>query len=120
MTGSDGWRPRASMETLRLRADIVASIREFFMQRNVLEVETPSLSTTGCTDPNIEPVTARVQALGKGVHYLATSPEHAMKRLLAAGLGRHLRTAPGLSRRRTGTLPPTRVHAAGVVSGRMG
>ena len=75
------------METLRLRADIVASIREFFMRRNVLEVETPSLSTAGCTDPNIEPVTARVQALGKGVHYLATSPEHAMKRLLAAGSG---------------------------------
>ena len=87
MTGSDGWRPRASFETLRLRADIVASIREFFMQRKVLEVETPSLSTAGCTDPNIEPVTARVQALGKDVHYLATSPEHAMKRLLAAGSG---------------------------------
>ena len=75
------------METLRLRADIVASVREFFMQRKVLEVETPSLSTAGCTDPNIEPVTARVQALGKGVHYLATSPVHAMKRLLAAGSG---------------------------------
>ncbi len=87
MTGSDCWRPRASMETMRLRADLVASIREFFRQRNVLEVETPTLSTAGCTDPNIEPVTARVQALGKGVHYLATSPEHAMKRLLAAGSG---------------------------------
>ena len=75
------------METLRLRAKLVASIREFFRQRNVLEVETPSLSSAGCTDPNIEPVTARVQALGKGVQYLATSPEHAMKRLLAAGSG---------------------------------
>lgn len=87
MTGSDGWKPRASLETLRLRAGIVAAIREFFRQRNVLEVETPTLSSAGCTDPNIEPVTARVQALGKGVHYLATSPEHAMKRLLAAGSG---------------------------------
>ena len=87
MTDPGGWRPRASMQTLRLRADIVASVREFFKQRNVLEVETPSLSTAGCTDPNIEPVTARVQALGKAVHYLATSPEHAMKRLLAAGSG---------------------------------
>ncbi len=87
MTGSGGWRPRASMETLRLRADLLASIREFFMRRNVLEVETPTLSIAGCTDPNIEPVTARVQALGKGLHYLATSPEHAMKRLLAASSG---------------------------------
>ena len=75
------------METLRLRADLVASIREFFSRRNVLEVETPTLSSAGCTDPNIEPVTARVQALGRAVHYLATSPEHAMKRLLAAGSG---------------------------------
>lgn len=75
------------METMRLRAELVASIREFFSQRDVLEVETPSLSSVGCTDPNIEPVTARIQALGKGVHYLATSPEHAMKRLLAAGSG---------------------------------
>ena len=87
MTGSGGWRPRASMATLRLRADLLASIREFFMQRNVLEVETPTLSIAGCTDPNIEPVTARVQALGKDPYYLATSPEHAMKRLLAAGSG---------------------------------
>ena len=75
------------MQTVRLRAGIVASIREFFRQRNVLEVETPTLSTAGCTDPNIEPATARMQALGKGVLYLATSPEHAMKRLLAAGSG---------------------------------
>ena len=75
------------METIRLRAELVASIREFFRQRNVLEVETPTLSTAGCTDPNIDPVTTRIQALGKSVHYLATSPEHAMKRLLAAGSG---------------------------------
>ena len=87
MTGSGGWRPQASMETLRLRADLLATIREFFMRRNVLEVETPTLSIAGCTDPNIEAVTARVQALSKDVHYLATSPEHAMKRLLAAGSG---------------------------------
>ena len=75
------------METLRLRADLVASIREFFRQRNVLEVETPTLSTAGCTDPNLEPLTTRVAALGDRKHYLATSPEHAMKRLLAAGSG---------------------------------
>ena len=87
MTGPDGWKPRASMETLRLRAELVASIREFFRQRNVLEVETPTLSTTGCTDPNLDPLSTRVAALGDRNHYLATSPEHAMKRLLAAGSG---------------------------------
>ena len=75
------------METLRLRADLLASIRAFFAQRNVLEVETPALSTAGCTDPNLESVTARVRALGDRDHFLATSPEYAMKRLLAAGSG---------------------------------
>ena len=75
------------METLRLRADLLASIREFFARRNVLEVETPTLSTAGCTDPNLESLTTRVAALGGRNHYLATSPEHAMKRLLAAGSG---------------------------------
>ena len=82
-----GWRPRASMETLRLRADLIASVREFFTRRNVLEVETPTLSAAGSTDPNIEPVTARARVLGEEHQYLATSPEHAMKRLLAAGAG---------------------------------
>ncbi len=75
------------METLRLRADLLASIREFFRQRDVLEVETPALSIAGCTDPNLESLTARVAALGNRNHYLATSPEHPMKRLLAAGSG---------------------------------
>ena len=82
-----GWRPTASLETLRLRAGVVASIRAFFAQRDVLEVETPALSNAGCTDPNLESLTARVGALGNRKHYLATSPEHAMKRLLSAGSG---------------------------------
>ena len=75
------------MKTLRLRADLVASMREFFRQRNVLEVETPALSIAGCTDPNLEPLTTRAGGLGDRELYLATSPEHAMKRLLAAGSG---------------------------------
>ena len=87
MTRSTSWRPRASMETLRLRAALIASIREFFAQRNVLDVETPALSSAGSTDPNLEPVTAQVRALGDRPDYLATSPEYAMKRMLAAGSG---------------------------------
>lgn len=75
------------MTTLRLRADLVASMREFFRQRNVLEVETPALSIAGCTDPNLEPLTTRAGGLGDRGLYLAASPEHAMKRLLAAGSG---------------------------------
>jgi DNA ligase (NAD+) len=47
----------ASLESLRLRARLYASIREFFAERGVLEVETPILSAAGNTDPNISSFT---------------------------------------------------------------
>jgi elongation factor P--(R)-beta-lysine ligase len=50
-------------------------------------VETPALSSAGSTDPAIESVTASARSLGPAPHYLHTSPEFAMKRLLAAGSG---------------------------------
>jgi lysyl-tRNA synthetase class 2 len=46
----------------------------------VLEVETPVLSAAGNTDPNIRSLVTE-----DGRRYLRTSPEYAMKRLLAAG-----------------------------------
>jgi lysyl-tRNA synthetase class 2 len=48
-----------------------------------MEVETPTLSSAGNSDPNIQIMTVE----GRTVRYLRTSPEYAMKRLLAAGLG---------------------------------
>ena len=77
----------ASHDTLRLRAEILASIRKFFAARGVLEVETPALSSAGVTDPALENVKALVRSLGVPPQYLHTSPEFAMKRLLAAGSG---------------------------------
>ncbi len=77
----------ASFETLRQRAAMLAAIRSFFATRGVLEVETPALSPAGVTDPAIESVIAEVRSLGPGQQYLHTSPEFAMKRLLAAGSG---------------------------------
>jgi lysyl-tRNA synthetase class 2 len=77
----------ASHDTLRRRAAIVASIRQFFAERGVLEVETPALSSAGVTDPALENVVAQVRSLGARPQYLHTSPEFAMKRLLAAGSG---------------------------------
>jgi len=81
------WRPTASIATLRLRARILARLREFFAERDVLEVETPSLSAAAVTDPALQSVVATVEALGSARMYLQTSPEFAMKRLLAAGSG---------------------------------
>lgn len=69
-------------QELKLRATILAKIREFFLTRNVLEVETPLLYPSSATDPYIESfsTTYRNQTL-----YLQTSPEFPMKRMLCAG-----------------------------------
>lgn len=79
----DEWRPGASRHALEARARLLARIRDFFAQRGVLEVETPILSAAGNSDPNIRSI-----ATGDTPpRYLRTSPEYAMKRLLAARVG---------------------------------
>jgi lysyl-tRNA synthetase class 2 len=75
---------------LRLRARLNAMIRAFFVERGVLEVETPILSAAGNTEPNIEGFTTRFTGhvdAGSRERYLRTSPEYPLKRLLAEGLG---------------------------------
>jgi elongation factor P--(R)-beta-lysine ligase len=64
---------------------MLSRVRQFFGERDVLEVETPALSKAGVTDLHLESVSAKLRSLG--VCYLHTSPEYAMKRLLAAGSG---------------------------------
>lgn len=84
------WQPTASIKTLRQRAEIISRIRAFFAERSVLEVETPLLSHATVTDPHIMSIAAPFKEMGstKGeMCYLQTSPEYAMKRLLAAGAG---------------------------------
>ncbi len=84
---SNSWRPSASTETLRLRAELLAKIRQFCADRDLLEVETPALSTAGVPDATLEHMTVQTAGLGAEAHYLQTSPEVAMKRLLAADTG---------------------------------
>jgi len=79
-----GWRPDASLATLRLRAQWLKQIRVFFEAHRVLEVETPILSPASVPDPNIESLQTRVNQRPR---YLQTSPELYMKRLLAADSG---------------------------------
>jgi lysyl-tRNA synthetase class 2 len=65
---------------------MMAAAREFFAKRGVLEVETPILSSAAVTDPQIESLATRVAGMASPF-FLCTSPEYAMKRLLAAGCG---------------------------------
>lgn len=79
-----------SRAALELRANLYALIRRFFAERGVLEVETPILSAAGNTEPNIESFSTMFGgpvAAGPRERWLRTSPEHALKRLLAAGVG---------------------------------
>jgi len=80
------WRPSASLETLRLRARLLAQTRAFFHARDVWEVETPLLSQAATPDPHIHSFVVSTPA-GLKPRYLHSSPEFPMKRLLAAGSG---------------------------------
>jgi len=82
------WQPTCSMDMLRLRAQILDEIRRFFSARTVLEVETPILGHSSGTDPQLDFFTTEygTPPLQRTL-FLQTSPEFAMKRLLAAGSG---------------------------------
>jgi len=84
------WRPTASIGALRTRAEVLAKIRVFFAERGVLEVETPLLGSAPVTDLHLSALSTRYRGPGcdEGRRlWLQTSPEFAMKRLLAAGSG---------------------------------
>jgi lysyl-tRNA synthetase class 2 len=79
--GRTDWRPGASRHAVEARAILLCKIRTFFSDRKVLEVETPLLSRAGNSDPNIQSFSTD----SSPKRFLRTSPEYAMKRLLAAG-----------------------------------
>ncbi len=84
------WKPSASIEHLKLRAETLRQVRSFFDECGVLEVQTPVLGRAGSTDAYLSSMQSHCS--GGGVSepldlYLQTSPEFHMKRLLAAGSG---------------------------------
>lgn len=82
------FKPTCDLQALKARAKLYQQIRQFFEQRDVLEVETPILSQAGVTDVHLASIQAHRHLQGKKLtHYLQTSPEFAMKRLLASGSG---------------------------------
>jgi lysyl-tRNA synthetase class 2 len=116
------FRPTATWENLKLRAEILRKVRSFFAGQGFLEVETPILSVDTVVDRHLEPFFTQITPLrvqrsdqggGQRVRsekqgseirgqrsesgiphsafciphslFLQTSPEFAMKRLLASG-----------------------------------
>lgn len=85
------WKPTATTDALLRRSEIVWQLREFFHSRGFAEVHTPIISHDTVVDLNIEPVRISGRSLdchgaGNEDLFLQTSPEFAMKRLLAAGM----------------------------------
>ena len=78
------WEPSAGIDELRARAALLAGVRAFLSSRGVLEVDSPLLGRFAITDPNIELFEV---ATPDGTRFLQSSPEYAMKRLLASGSG---------------------------------
>jgi len=69
-----------SHERIKLRAEALETARTFFRQRDVLEVDCPALVKRAPLDANIDAISA-------DGGFLHTSPEYAMKKLLASGSG---------------------------------
>lgn len=83
------WRPAATLDTLRRRAELSAAVRTFFAGRGALEVETPMLAAATTPESHLVSFEARdpTDPEAAAPRYLQTSPELHMKRLLAAGSG---------------------------------
>lgn len=80
------WQPNSSIGVLKRRAQLFADIRRYFESQGVLEVHTPTLAPYTVTCPNTEAVSVNLEGFSTPP-FLQTSPEYALKRLIAAGVG---------------------------------
>lgn len=95
------WKPSADIATLKKRAQVLKALRAFFDARDVVEVQTPLMSSSAATDVHLDSFSVLDDRLDERAderqaegskranqkHYLLTSPELPIKRLLCAGMG---------------------------------
>ncbi len=88
------WRPdrlaerRAKLET---RGRVLQAVRDFFAEAGFAEVDTPALQVSPGLEPHLKAFATVLHDPNDGAarpFYLHTSPEFAMKKLLAGGLPR--------------------------------
>lgn len=92
---AEEWRPSATLETLRRRAELVERTRAFFRAREVLEVDVPCVQGGANLDHGVTPYRVDTE---DGPRWLPTSPEHPLKRLVCAGSGAVWALAPAFRR----------------------
>jgi len=73
---------------VKIRSEVVAAVRDFFVGNGFQEVETPTLARTPAHERHILPFQTEARGANQGERFLVASPEHHMKRLLARGLER--------------------------------
>jgi lysyl-tRNA synthetase class 2 len=78
---------RLKRRNLEIRAQVLKAIRDFFAERDFLEVETPSLNQGCGQEANIQLFRTAYQTQAQKTYpcWLMPSPEHYMKRLLGSG-----------------------------------
>ncbi|WP_066802276.1 EF-P lysine aminoacylase EpmA [Moraxella oblonga] len=80
----NNYRPSMSVDLAIAKAEMLLDIRQFFAKKGVLEITTPILSNYGNTEVFIDSVSVNFHHDNQGkLGYLHTSPEFAMKRVLA-------------------------------------
>src|SRR5258707_10736132 len=88
------WRPdrlATRRANLAARARVLGAVRDFFAAAGYLEVDTPALQVSPGLEPHLQAfATVLHDPRDGGAHprYLHTSPEFAMKKLIAGGLPR--------------------------------
>ncbi len=97
MESMENARLRALRAAIELRSRMLAALRARFLARGFMEVETPVRLRTPALELHID-------AEPSGDHYLRTSPELHMKRLLAAGCGPVFQIGPCFRRGERGAL----------------
>jgi lysyl-tRNA synthetase class 2 len=100
MTAQPWWNPdslKARKYALDVRRAAVKGVRAYFQAEGFLEVETPALQVSPGIERHIQPFATEFRA-GEGAaaqpRYLHTSPEFAMKELLAGGLTKIVQMCP--------------------------